>query len=41
MARTRSLPDLIENIYDAGLEPALWDDIVVGIRISSAPRLAD
>jgi len=23
---------LIEAIYDAGLDPALWDKVVVGIR---------
>jgi len=32
MPRARKLPDLIEEIYDAALEPALWNDVVVGIR---------
>jgi DNA-binding CsgD family transcriptional regulator len=32
MHRTRKLPDLIEGIYDAALEPALWNDVVVGIK---------
>jgi DNA-binding CsgD family transcriptional regulator len=32
MPRTRTLPDLIENIYDAALEPALWSEVVVGIK---------
>jgi DNA-binding CsgD family transcriptional regulator len=32
MARPRKFPDLIEDIYDAGLEPARWNDVVVGIR---------
>jgi len=26
------LPDLIEEIYDAALEPALWNDVIVGIN---------
>jgi DNA-binding CsgD family transcriptional regulator len=30
--RIRRLPDLIEEIYDAALEPARWNDIVVGIN---------
>ncbi|MBR0788608.1 helix-turn-helix transcriptional regulator [Bradyrhizobium manausense] len=32
MHRSRKLPDLIERIYDAGLDPSLWNDVVVGIR---------
>jgi DNA-binding CsgD family transcriptional regulator len=32
MPRPRKLPELIEDIYDAGLEPALWSNVVVGIR---------
>jgi hypothetical protein len=32
VARTSRLPDLIEDIYDAALEPARWNDVVVGIN---------
>jgi DNA-binding CsgD family transcriptional regulator len=32
MPRARQLPDLIEHIYDAALDPALWNDVVIGIR---------
>jgi len=32
MHGTRKLPDLIEQIYDAALEPALWNDVVVSIN---------
>jgi DNA-binding CsgD family transcriptional regulator len=32
MQRTRKLPDLIEEIYDAALEPALWNDVVSSIN---------
>lgn len=32
MPRASKLPDLIEEIYDAALEPALWNEAVVGIR---------
>ena len=32
MARTSRLPDLIEDIYDAALEPARWNDVVIGIN---------
>src|SRR6266536_381065 len=32
MPRPRRLPDLIEDIYDAALEPALWNNVVTGIR---------
>jgi DNA-binding CsgD family transcriptional regulator len=32
MHGTRKLPDLIEEIYDAALEPALWNDVVVSIN---------
>jgi len=32
MRGTRKLPDLIEDIYDAALEPALWDDVVADIN---------
>jgi DNA-binding CsgD family transcriptional regulator/PAS domain-containing protein len=32
MARTSRLPDLIEDIYDAALEPARWNDVVLGIN---------
>jgi len=28
----RKLPDLVESIYDAGLDPALWTSVVTGIR---------
>lgn len=27
-----TLPDLIEHIYDAGLDPALWNDVIVDIN---------
>jgi DNA-binding CsgD family transcriptional regulator len=32
MPRTQKLPELIEDIYDAALEPARWNDVVVGIK---------
>jgi DNA-binding CsgD family transcriptional regulator len=32
MRGIRKLPDLIEKIYDAALEPALWDDVVASIN---------
>ncbi len=32
MQQTRKLPGLIEEIYDAALEPALWSDVVVSIN---------
>ena len=32
MCGTRKLSDLIEEIYDAALEPALWNDVVVSIN---------
>jgi DNA-binding CsgD family transcriptional regulator len=32
MHETSKLPDLIEEIYDAALEPALWNDVVVSIN---------
>jgi DNA-binding CsgD family transcriptional regulator len=32
MQRTQKLPDLIEEIYDAALEPALWNNVVVSIN---------
>jgi DNA-binding CsgD family transcriptional regulator/PAS domain-containing protein len=32
MHGTRELSDLIEEIYDAALEPALWNDVVVSIN---------
>jgi DNA-binding CsgD family transcriptional regulator len=32
MRGTRKLSDLIEEIYDAALEPALWNDVVVSIN---------
>jgi DNA-binding CsgD family transcriptional regulator len=32
MHKTRKLPDLIEEIYGAALEPALWNDVVVSIN---------
>src|SRR5882672_7924690 len=32
MHGTEKLPDLIEEIYDAALEPALWNDVVVSIN---------
>jgi DNA-binding CsgD family transcriptional regulator len=28
----RKLPELVESIYDAGLDPSLWDNVVAGIR---------
>jgi hypothetical protein len=32
MSKASTLSDVIETIYDAGLEPALWYDAVVRIR---------
>jgi len=32
MNGTIKLPDLIEEIYDAALEPALWNDVIVSIN---------
>src|SRR6266850_4275182 len=32
MRGTRELSDLIQEIYDAALEPALWNDVVVSIN---------
>src|SRR5882762_7236296 len=32
MHGTEKLPDLIQEIYDAALEPALWNDVVVSIN---------
>src|SRR6267154_3362353 len=32
MHGTEKLPDLIEQIYDAALEPALWNNVVVSIN---------
>jgi DNA-binding CsgD family transcriptional regulator/PAS domain-containing protein len=32
MRGTIKLPDLIEEIYDAALEPALWNDVIVSIN---------
>jgi DNA-binding CsgD family transcriptional regulator len=32
MARSSRLSDLIEDIYDAALEPARWNDVVIGIN---------
>ncbi|TWB03860.1 helix-turn-helix transcriptional regulator [Bradyrhizobium stylosanthis] len=32
MQGPRKLPDLVESIYDAGLDPALWNNVVTGIR---------
>ena len=32
MPRARKLPDLVEQIYDAGLNPSLWNEVVLGIR---------
>lgn len=28
----RKLPELVESIYDAGLDPAMWNNVVSGIR---------
>ncbi|EJN12257.1 DNA-binding protein with HTH domain containing protein [Bradyrhizobium sp. YR681] len=28
----RKLPELVESIYDAGLDPSLWDNVVAGVR---------
>ncbi|KJC52581.1 transcriptional regulator [Bradyrhizobium sp. LTSP849] len=28
----RKLPELVESIYDAGLDPSRWNDVVAGIR---------
>jgi DNA-binding CsgD family transcriptional regulator len=32
MARSSRLSDLIEDIYDAALEPARWNDVLIGIN---------
>jgi DNA-binding CsgD family transcriptional regulator len=32
MSGPPKLPDLVESIYDAGLDPSLWNDVVIGIR---------
>ncbi|MBW7967936.1 helix-turn-helix transcriptional regulator [Bradyrhizobium sp. BR 10289] len=32
MPGPRKLPELVESIYDAGLDPSLWNDAVTGIR---------
>src|SRR5258707_794800 len=32
MPKPMTLPDLIEDIYDAALEPALWSEVVVSIK---------
>jgi DNA-binding CsgD family transcriptional regulator len=32
MQSSIKLPDLIEDIYDAGLEPSRWNDVVVSIK---------
>jgi len=32
MHETGIFPDLIESIYDAGLQPALWNDVVVKVK---------
>ena len=32
MQATKKLPDLIEQVYDAALEPALWNDVIVSIN---------
>lgn len=32
MHRPQKLPDLVESIYDAGLDPSLWNNVVAGIR---------
>ncbi|MGY8631199.1 helix-turn-helix transcriptional regulator [Bradyrhizobium sp. 14AA] len=32
MRGPQKLPDLVEAIYDAGLDPSLWNDVVTGIR---------
>ncbi|MGY4352817.1 hypothetical protein ACVWXM_009310 [Bradyrhizobium sp. GM7.3] len=32
MRGPRKLPDLVEAIYDAGLDPSLWNNVVTGIR---------
>jgi len=38
MHGTEKLPDLIEEIYDAALEPALWNNVVVSIRLAGFSR---
>jgi len=32
MQRATKIADLVEDIHDAGLEPARWSDVVVGIK---------
>ena len=32
MNRSRKLSDLVDSIFDAGLDPSLWNEVVVGIR---------
>ncbi|SCB16407.1 DNA-binding transcriptional regulator, CsgD family [Bradyrhizobium shewense] len=32
MHGSQKLPDLVESIYDAGLDPSLWNNAVAGIR---------
>lgn len=32
MRGLRKLPELVESIYDAGLDPSLWNNAVAGIR---------
>ena len=32
MHRPQKLPDIVESIYDAGLDPSLWNNVVAGIR---------
>ena len=32
MRRPQKLPDLVESIYDAGIDPSRWNDAVAGIR---------
>ena len=32
MHRPPKLPELVESIYDAGLDPSLWNHVVAGVR---------
>jgi len=32
MPGPQKLPDLVESIYDAGLDPTLWNNVVAGVR---------
>src|SRR3569832_2377752 len=32
MPGPQKLPDLVESIYDAGIDPSRWNDAVAGVR---------